>query len=69
MNSTKDAHEFTEEKLERRAGGLEGWGSGRSVMIHASAVHFLSAFERIYMLQALRPRHEDLGESELPGEW
>jgi len=30
MNSTKDAHEFTEGKFERRAGGLEGYGLRRS---------------------------------------
>jgi len=30
MNNIKDAHEFTEGKLERRTGGLEGWGFGWS---------------------------------------
>ena len=70
MNSTNSSHELTKGKLERRVGSLEGYraSDGLSV-IHAITAPFRSATGRIHILQALRPRHEDLGESELPNEW
>jgi len=37
--------------------------------IHASTTPLWSATGRIHMLQTPRLGHEDLGESELPGEW
>ena len=39
MNSINGAHEFTEAKLERRAGDLEGWALDSLPMIHATTAH------------------------------
>ena len=69
MNSTNGAHEFTEEKLERRVRGLKDRASDCLLEIHATAALLRSATEKIHTLQALRLGHEDPDESELPSEW
>ena len=69
MNSIKGAYEFTEGKLERRAGAWKDRASDGLLEIHAIAAPFRSSTGRIHMLQAPRPGHEDPEESELPGEW
>jgi len=69
MNSTKGAHEFTEGKLERRAGGPGRTGFERSA--GDPRYRCTSQVCNWENPQAPAPRHghKDPGESELPGEW
>jgi len=67
MNSANAAHEFTEGKLKRRAGGsgrIEFWMVcwGSRLPMHFSGQQLGNPY-------APGPGHEDPGESELPDEW
>ena len=68
MNSTKGAHEFTM----KNSRDAQRVGKDRTLdgllEIHTTAALLRSAIRRIHTLQAPRPGHENLGESELPDE-
>ena len=52
---------------ETHMGAWKDMASDGLLEIHTTAAPLWSATGRIHKLQALRPGHEDLGESELPG--
>jgi len=68
MNCIKGAHKSQRENSRAERGAWKDRSSDDPPMIHASTGQLWSATKRIHKLQALRSRHIDPGDSELPNE-